>query len=649
MLRELDDIIENGKRNYPDSIILSIDYAKAFDTLSLKAVRKAMLFFGFGEVYCKWINILLAERTSCVRNGGYISDFFDMERGVRQGCPISPLLFILTLELLARDIRKNEKIKGLKLPGFERSIKIKMYADDATFFLKDLIDYREVLSRIKLFSYFSGLNLNKNKSNAMLIGDPSQKNQIKFGIRIVNSIKILGITFSNEKAARDIEINFEPKIEQLDRICSLWQKRNLTIMGKITILKSFGLPLFIYLMQSIGLDELYIKRINSIMFKFLWKSNYNQQQKVIERVKREHLFKSTDLGGLNMFNLTNMQYSFYLKWADKLITEDLFSWKTIPIICYSPIGGLSAFKSQVVAKQFKGIHLVKNHFWRTVLITWLNLKNEKPVKQACNISDPIFNNTAVTYKGSTLFIESCIAKSIVLIKDFMFHGELMTFEQFYAKFGSNAETHLTYNIIYNALKKIEIEINSSPYLFKELEVGSLSRKNYYNLIKCNDAVFLNKGLCDDLLIDQNNPDVWRLLFDCTYEVKLIILQWKLMHGIYPTGTLLYKMKKRPTEMCEFCDERDTVIHFFVNCPVARNVWKEAEKVIVQLTSKTIHLSDKVIMTGLPSHEATLSKKELNKLNYICLIGKHTISKYRFERKGKANFLFERELWIRNIK
>ena len=123
MLRELDDIIENGKRNYPDSIILSIDYAKAFDTLSLTAIKKAMLFYCFGEVYCKWIDILLAERKSCVRNGGYISDFFNMERGVRQGCPISPLLFILTLELLARDIRKNEKIKGLKIPGSERSIK----------------------------------------------------------------------------------------------------------------------------------------------------------------------------------------------------------------------------------------------------------------------------------------------------------------------------------------------------------------------------------------------------------------------------------------------------------------------------------------------------------------------------------------------
>ena len=183
-----------------------------------------------------------------------------MDRGVRQGCPISPLLFILTIELLAIDIRKNDKIKGLKLPSSFTPLKVKMYADDATFFLKDLIDYREVLSRIKLFSYFSGLCLNKNKSSAMYFGDSTQNNQFNNGIRLVNSVKVLGVTFSNETAASDNDINFQPKIEQLERICSLWEKRYLTIIGKITVLKSFGLPIFVYLMQSIGINDNYLKK-----------------------------------------------------------------------------------------------------------------------------------------------------------------------------------------------------------------------------------------------------------------------------------------------------------------------------------------------------------------------------------------------------
>ena len=115
--------IELGKLSFPQSIILSIDYAKAFDTLSTSAIQKALVYFGFGEYFRKWIDVLLSNRQSCVRNGGFLSEFFNMQRGVRQGCPISPLLFIITLELLARDIRRNDKIKGLKLSPLHPNIK----------------------------------------------------------------------------------------------------------------------------------------------------------------------------------------------------------------------------------------------------------------------------------------------------------------------------------------------------------------------------------------------------------------------------------------------------------------------------------------------------------------------------------------------
>ena len=126
-----------------------------------------------------------------------------------------------------------------------------MYADDATLFLRDLIDYREVLSRIKQFSKFSGLFLNKHKSVAMLIGNTYFKNIVRYGIKFQNRLKILGIIFSNEISTCDITENYDNKINQLERMCQLWGKRYLTIIGRITILKSFGISLFINIMQSI--------------------------------------------------------------------------------------------------------------------------------------------------------------------------------------------------------------------------------------------------------------------------------------------------------------------------------------------------------------------------------------------------------------
>ena len=73
------------------------------------------------------------------------------------------MIFILTLELLAINIRNDESIQGISLPNRINRTKIKLFADDVTYFLKNTIDFREVLSKIKLFAVFSGLELNMNK------------------------------------------------------------------------------------------------------------------------------------------------------------------------------------------------------------------------------------------------------------------------------------------------------------------------------------------------------------------------------------------------------------------------------------------------------------------------------------------------------
>ena len=111
-----------------------------------------------------------------------------MERGVRQGCPISPLLFILTLELLTANVRADSTIQGIKLPYSHRPIKIRLFADDISLFAKNLIDFREILAKIKLFSIFSGLQLNLRKSYALSLGNNELEGTIFCGIKFVKTV-----------------------------------------------------------------------------------------------------------------------------------------------------------------------------------------------------------------------------------------------------------------------------------------------------------------------------------------------------------------------------------------------------------------------------------------------------------------------------
>ena len=73
---------------------------------------------------------------SCVLNNGYASEFFSLGRGVRQGCPLSGLLFVIGIEILARAIKNDASIKGIKVG--EKEIKVSLYADDTTVFVRDL-------------------------------------------------------------------------------------------------------------------------------------------------------------------------------------------------------------------------------------------------------------------------------------------------------------------------------------------------------------------------------------------------------------------------------------------------------------------------------------------------------------------------------
>ena len=169
IIREIDDIIENEKKNKSENLILTVDFEKAFDTISSKFIVETFRSFGFGSTFLTWIEIIMKDRTACIKNNGYISEEFELQRGIRQGCPISPLLFVVAVELLAIKTRQESSVKGIKI--YENFTKIRQYADDTTFLLGGVEDLSKIMSILELFSKCSGLLINKSKSKIMIMGN----------------------------------------------------------------------------------------------------------------------------------------------------------------------------------------------------------------------------------------------------------------------------------------------------------------------------------------------------------------------------------------------------------------------------------------------------------------------------------------------
>ena len=95
-------------------LLLFLDFEKAFDTLEWPFIRKTIQYFGFSPSLLNWLKVFYCNSQSCILNNGWASNFFVLNRGVKQGCPLSPYLFILSVEVLANAIREKNEIRGIK-------------------------------------------------------------------------------------------------------------------------------------------------------------------------------------------------------------------------------------------------------------------------------------------------------------------------------------------------------------------------------------------------------------------------------------------------------------------------------------------------------------------------------------------------------
>ena len=127
-----DVLFETKNQNIP-GLLLSIDFEKAFDTVSWKFISNTLEYFNFGDSVKKLIKLFQNGAESSILQNGFISEFFYFKRGCRQGDPISPYIFLLCAEILGRMVRKNENIKGIKINNKE--YKLSQYADDTQLLL----------------------------------------------------------------------------------------------------------------------------------------------------------------------------------------------------------------------------------------------------------------------------------------------------------------------------------------------------------------------------------------------------------------------------------------------------------------------------------------------------------------------------------
>jgi len=114
-VRLISDVIDYTKAKQTQGVVLFLDFKKTFDSIEWEYLHKVLDVFNFKQDFKRWVKVFYTDISSCVTNNGFASPFFNLKCGVRQGCPLSGLQFILRIELLNLAIQMNSNINGIKV------------------------------------------------------------------------------------------------------------------------------------------------------------------------------------------------------------------------------------------------------------------------------------------------------------------------------------------------------------------------------------------------------------------------------------------------------------------------------------------------------------------------------------------------------
>jgi hypothetical protein len=268
-------IMKMHKRGQP-ALFIKLDISRAFDSINWAYLLDVLRALGFSQRWCDWIALILGSSSSKIIMNGEQTNRINHKRGVRQGDPLSPFLFILAMDPLQRMIDKAAQA-GLLRTVLQKGAKLRcsLYADDAGVFVRaDNSDLKVIEMILEVFEGCSGLKINFDKTKIFPIRYPESlwPNLAEvFPGKYANLPgKYLGLPLHFRKVKR---ISLQPLLEKISKRLAGWKGRLLSKADKETLVKSVLTAQPIYHLTGFPVQKWLFKKIDKIRRGFLWKGN----------------------------------------------------------------------------------------------------------------------------------------------------------------------------------------------------------------------------------------------------------------------------------------------------------------------------------------------------------------------------------------
>eukprot|EP00253_Pinus_taeda_P032437 PITA_32437 len=456
---------------------------------------------------------------------GAASPFFKGYRGLRQGCPLSPLLFLLVAKGLSQLIRLAKRegtVKGLEV-AVNMYMSHLLFVDDILLFSNgNLNEIKEFKNILDLFMKATGMQINYRKSQLITEGlDKLEKNQITsilpFDVlSMENPFKYLGF-WLKPNAYRKQDWNW--LVAKIEARISHWSYKWLSRAGRLTLIKSMLLAMPVYWAALTWVPKGILNKIRRIRSRFLWAGS--KEDSVLPWVAWEKVARPKEWGGWGIKNLSDFSISLAAKSRWRIIKKKENLW------------------TRVVKRKY--IDPIPLEEW---------IRN--PIKKG--------KNASVVWKAT---VEA-------------FKVEKIGFSSIWGQAWKSGEDLGLWPVWWNEWKvyteelirsNVRIKDRQDQRVWAHAENGSYSPKFGYKFL------MTKKGWGD--------PEWWaKLIWKLKCPAKVRLFFWCILKKKIPTWDILQAKYKQGLGRCPLCKAKsETIRHLFLACPSVKKVWAEVGKLI----------------------------------------------------------------------
>ena len=572
MIRDLVDLIN---KDDSEGALIFLDQEKAFDRVEHDFLFKAMSAFGIGENFIDWLRVLYANATTRIKVNRFYTKSIPLTRGLRQGCPLSPSLYVLVIEIFALQLRMNPNIVGFRTNG-EKIVSMH-YADDATIVIMQNRCFKEVIKEIQDYELASGAKVNLEKTKGLWLGKWRERTDTPLGlIWTKDNVKALGVYFGNTNPG---DKTFEDIIPKVKRSMNYWKQFCLSKLSKARVIEIFHASRLWYASSFYPIPQRHKIDLQKCFKDYV---NFPRSPTVSETEMKKLRLD----GGIKLIDIQAKLEASRCMWLLDLVENPnlVTHLAVVDSLIGLQKGGLRITDIIFTNKYYckKLLRIPHSNFYTEGLNATAKLKLHKQILDLN--SQKIFYNPMFRDRNlKTISIpRRCERENIYTYGEVVEEYTKQCFNLPHKNYVANIFPKITFWDIYGKSQNTIILSGAEA----RLALRFVTHKDLYNdLLRQGYSEHHSQEKWEQKLSTEINwEQVWVSLNNPITSENVKSAIWEQIHLNYYC-TYSYNKWHKKQDPCPFCsDVPDTRYHLILDCRLVKNLWRDLEPNLMKLSA-----------------------------------------------------------------